>query len=203
MRTAVSTIDRAIAYTQPLRRRTEGLTWVLYGMSSALFAISYVWMWEKGYDYSFRIFFVWLVGYALLAIVPGLLAWRIASIAGEQYSIDARRVATAAVLVGVLLIAVNVGLWSVFGETRLAIALSIVLLGDATWAGLAIAQWSRLSDSGRRDTWVLAGLMAAVGVALVYILRADATTVDLDVLIFLASLCVIPTSAGLWRLARG
>lgn len=203
MRTAVSTIDRAIAYTQPLRRRTEGLTWVLYGMSSALFAISYVWMWEKGYDYSFRIFFVWLVGYALLAIVPGLLAWRIASIAGEQYSIDARRVATAAVLVGVLLIAVNVGLWSVFGETRLAIALSIVLLGDATWAGLAIAQWSRLSDSGRRDTWVLAGLMAAVGVALVYILRADATTVDLDVLIFLASLCVIPTAAGLWRLARG
>lgn len=203
MRTAVSTIDRAIAYTQPLRRRTEGLTWVLYGMSSALFAISYVWMWEKGYDYSFRIFFVWLVGYALLAIVPGLLAWRIASIAGEQYSIDARRVATAAVLVGVLLIAVNVGLWSVFGETRLAIALSIVLLGDATWAGLAIAQWSRLSDSGRRDTWVLAGLMAAVGVALVYILRADAATVDLDVLIFLASLCVIPTAAGLWRLARG
>jgi hypothetical protein len=200
---AISTIDRAIAYTQPLRRRTEGITWVLFGLSSALFVFSYVWIWDRGYDTSYRLMLVWLVGYAILAIGPGLLVWRVASVAGEGYAIDTKRVAAAAILVGVLLVALNYALWGIFGATRLAIALNIVGFGGAVWAGLAIGQWSRLSSTGRRDTCVLAATMALVGFALVYILRADATTVGLDALIFVTTMGLMPTAAGLWRLARG
>lgn len=203
VKTAISTIDKALAYTQPLRRRTEGLTWLLFGFASALFMLSYAWVWEKGLDRTYKLLLIFLAVYVLLSIGPALLAWRIASVMSEDYRIDTKRVAATIGILAVMLVAIDLALWTNLGETRLNIALSIVIFGGAPWLGLGLAQWSRLSDRGRRDTWIVAATMAAVGFALVYALRADASTVDLDMMIFAVTNAAIPAAAGLWRLARG
>lgn len=203
MKAAISTIERAIAYTQPLRRRTEGVTWALFGLASATFAFSYVWIWKNGYDPQYRLILVWLVGYTLVGVGPAMLSWRIASVMDEAYSVDSRRLVASIVVAGIALIGIDLALWSFFGETPLSIALNIVLLPSAVWAALGLLQWGRLSQAGRRDTWILAGVMALVGFSLVFLLGANAATVDLDVAIFAAASGAIPFLAGVWRLARG
>jgi hypothetical protein len=203
VKTAISTIDKALAYTQPLRRRTEGLTWLLFGLASAIFPLSYGWIWENGFERHYRLILVWLAGYALLSIGPGLLAWRIASIVSEDYRIDPKRVAATVSVLAVLLVGLNFAFWGLFGATQLSVALNIVIFGGAAWSGLALGQWARLSQTGRRDTWLIGAAMALAGAALVYLLRADTTTVALDVMIFVISMGAIPAVAGWWRLARG
>lgn len=200
--TAISTIDKAMSYTQPLLRRTEGLTWLLFGLASALFMFSYAWVSEKGLDPHYNLLLLFLVGYAFLSIGPALLTWRIASVMSDAYRLDARRVGATIAILALLLVASNVALWMTLEDTQLNIAMSIVIFGAAPWTGLALAQWSRLSERGRRDTWILGATMAATGFALVYVFRAGATTIDLDMAIFAVTNGAIPAAAGLWRLVR-
>lgn len=203
VKAAISTIDRAIAYTRPLRRRTEGITWVLFALSSALFVFSYAWAWDNGFDPTYKLILAWLAGYALLAVGPALLTWRIAGVMSHEYAIDAKRVVATVAVLGALLMALDLALWLTLGESPLTIALTIALFGGAAWAALGVAQWSRMSASGRRDTWIIGGAIAALGFALVFLFGADASTVALDVVIFALSTATAPLAAGLWRLARG
>lgn len=221
VKTALATIDRALAYTAPLQRRTEGIAWILFGLATPLFVFSYLWLMQNGYDPHSRWLLAWLTGYAFLATGPALLAWRVASVMDQAYAIDVRRVALSVVGLAVGLVVVYFGIWIVLGPAsdreaiaRLILALHLVLLGSAAWATLGVTQWSRMSQVGRRDTLVLAAIMTFVSLALVYAFGVDTRSIDADLVggstsenlsgvIFVMAFGLIPLVAGLWRLAKG
>lgn len=192
-----------MGYTQPLRRRAEGISWVFFGLASALFAFSYAWLYQNGYDPTFRLMAVWLIGYALFGAGPALLVWRLADVMEPGQAIDGKRVAASIAVLATTLVAANWALWHVLGETQLTVALNISIFGLAPWVGLALVQWPRLSTNGRRDTVLLGAAMALLGFVLVFALDAGVTTVNKDILVFVASNGAIPLFAGLWRLAKG
>lgn len=221
VKTALATIDRGFSYTAPLQRRTEGISWILFGLAG-LFLLSYVvFVPSATSENNWRWFLVWLAGYAFLVTGPALLAWRVASVVEARLAMDARRVALSIVVLAVGLVALDYAIWVPLGPSsdekavgRLILALNVVLFGGAAWAALGVAQWMRMSQAGRRDTLVLGATMASLGFALVYILRLELAAFDpahpgfetnrtLAALCFLVAFGLIPLLAGLWRLAKG
>lgn len=223
VKTALATLNRAFDYAAPLERRTEGITWIFFGLVSSLFMFSFAWSWQQaGWEPPalYRYLVAWLAGYAFLATVPALLTWRVAGVVQEGYAVGARRVASSMALLALALVAVYYAIWMTLGESsdgpavaKVILALHIVLFGGAAWAVLGVAQWTRMGRQGRRDTLALGAIMAVACAALMVPLRVEpgglnvlhpafTIVVNHAALVFVLAFGLVPLLAGLWRLAK-
>lgn len=220
VKTALATIDRALRYSAPLQRRTEGIAWIFFGLATALFWTSTAWFWQGETVPHYRWVLVFLAGYAFLATGPALLTWRVASVVDQRYAIAGRRVGLAILMLALTLGTAYYAIWIILGGSsdtpivaKIILALHIVLFGSAAWVGLAIAQWVRMSATGRRDTIVLAAIMALVALVLLIPLRIEAGGLSTDHpgfqdvmnftgAAFLVAFGLIPLLVGVWRLAK-
>lgn len=203
VKTAVATLDRALAYSGPLQRRTEGITWILFGLTTALFGVYYTWLSETGRDPSLRWLAPSFIGYASLCLGLPLLSWRVAGAVISDYVVDAKRVFAGIMVLAVVLIASNFVVWSLLNEyPRFSIAFNGALAEGSAWAILGLAQWSRMSASGRRDTLVLGAAMVVVGFVLLYVFGTEVGTLGANTLVGVIAFCALPMAAGVWRLVR-
>lgn len=199
---AVATLDRALAYAGPLQRRTEGITWILFGLSVALLAVTSAWISETGRDPHYRWFALAIAGFALLGFGVPLLSWRIAGAVKSDYVVDARRVVAGILVLAVFLITANWAVWTLFNEYyRLSVALLAALFGGSSWALLGLSHWSRMTQRGRRDTLLLGAVMVLSAV-LLYAFVAEVDSVGPRTLVATVVFSAIPVASGIWRLVR-
>lgn len=196
---ALTTIERALAYDAPLRRRTEGLTWILFGLASALVATSYVSLTAAGVSWS-AFYALWLGVYPLIVLGGALLAWRIPGVLHGGVALEARRIVTGAlVLAAVLFVQTEVAWWR--GPSALGSAFGTMSAVVVPWAFLGLVQWSRLSGLGRRLTWAVGGVMAVTAAAALLWVEGPAGEAD-DAFVFALAAGGIPFLAGVWHSLR-
>lgn len=162
-REALATIARTTAFEEPLRRRVEGVTWMVWGFVTAgatlsTNAIELVW----GYD---GVMELWVVPWLwLLAGVGATTAvWRIAALAKPDAH-PGRRSALRSIAAVVGLIA---AFW-VPGSVLIPVEqqASIVLLTlAAPWLALGAVNPHRGTALGRRVMLAIGGIIAVAGLA--------------------------------------
>lgn len=170
---AVETIDRANRFEEPLRRRTEGVTWMVWGlvtMGLALGANHFnLWTYESGLQHRFSqvaLLALWGLAWLGLGLALSAAVWRIAGIAAPGIGPTARRSALAsagalAVGIGVLAgLAVLAGL----GQRPLPWSAQMLPIGAAWWVA-GVANLRRMTPLGRRVTMAIGVTIALLAVA--------------------------------------
>lgn len=192
---AVATIDRVSALEEPLRRRTEGVTWVVWGLVTATFlatqaALGDAVPWEVW-------LLVWLPAWLGVGVLGTEMVWRIASLTASTLAPDARRTGVAFLLGAMALTAIMTAVYPFSGPDYVPQLVTLLVL---PWAFLAAVQWRRLTDAGRTLTLVLAVVILGLGVP---------TTLGFGALSYGSALLValvaggVPFVAGTWWTLRG
>ncbi|HEV8360987.1 MAG TPA: hypothetical protein VGR28_11085 [Candidatus Thermoplasmatota archaeon] len=202
---ALATIARTAAFEQPLRRRVEGVTWMVWGFATAGVlltgnALELVYGFP-GPEWTRYMEWLWL----LAGIAATTAVWRIAALARPEVH-PGRRAALGAIALVVGLIAL---IWipaSGFGllSGQAQAALVPATLG-VPWVALAIANPHRGTSVGRRVMVVIGVLMglASVAWAPVAIALPHETGFSLTVLYAALTGGAIPFLAGFWQVLRG
>ncbi len=200
---AAETIEQAQGYEEPLRRRTEGVTWMVWGLVPAGIQLSY----DASLDYIHG--FPWwlnpliLLGWALIGILFTYAVWRIAVL--DRPGVREHR--WRSILGGALwLPIVYAGMGLAFVVTDVGwqgAFLPLVGIG-LTWLVLGLTNVFKATSIGRRT-------IVAVGAAILLVATTIAILVDLSSamgrnLTQLAAIFAgggIPFVAGLWQSLHG
>ncbi|HVM46000.1 MAG TPA: hypothetical protein VM582_08710 [Candidatus Thermoplasmatota archaeon] len=197
VRDAIATIERATAYDAPLRRRTEGVTWIVWGLASAVVLLTISALMDlPGWQPPYAALAMWpLIGLAGISAV-----WRIAALSAPALGSDPRRVVRAALLAGAAAVALGTLAWYAYVWTG-TYAVSSGIFAFLPWALANGAQWRRMTDAGRRIA-IVAGIVMAIGGPLI----ASAWPMvpsALDILVLAGLLGGVPFAIGLYRALTG
>jgi hypothetical protein len=198
---AVATIEAARQYEEPLRRRTEGVTWMLWGLVTAgLFASGTALGLVVGFSHpAIALYpFVWLAA----GIAGTKAVWSIAGVSLPPTREGQRR-SLLSILAAAAVVAVA---WGVPSALLPEAALPpFALLGNAApWVVLGLLNPHRATGVGRR-----AMVAAGAGIALVALvtspLVANAGHAAWDIVTLLGIVAGGggPFLAGLWQALRG
>ncbi len=204
-RQAVDEISRLQGFDAALRRRTAGLTWMIWGFAVPGIFLSYVLAGNRlGDDFPLWAYFLW-VPWGLLGGVASATAWRSAALA---IRIDERHLRRRIALTGLVILAT---LYAVFGLAHLLHQVGIHA-GAAPLAGLGLAclivgaTGLRSSDRLGRDAWMLAGailLLAGVAFTLAAVPLDDAQAEDLYAILTPVSAAAAFFASGFYLSTRG
>lgn len=190
---AARTIEAARGYEGPLRRRTEGVTWMIWGLVAAGIQLSF----EAAGDLLQGDWPIWLdpvilIGWPVLGVLMTYAVWRIAvldrpglrgyrwrSILGSLLWLPVVYVAMAAVyllgvpwsgalipLIGIGLTWLTLGLADAFKSTRWGRGTLVVVGGIILVTGLLVGISVDLTTSAGRDLSALLVILVAGGVPL-------------------------------------
>lgn len=197
---AVETIGRATAYDMPLRRRTEGVTWMIWGLATAVVFLAFSTLDPTRFVSWIPIIVLW----PLLGIVGTSAAWRIAALSRATLAPQASRMSTSAIVIMVgLAIALVVSL-AVTGGNGPSPPLLASVLTVLPWAAFAALQWRRMTPGGQRTmVWTGVSMFLAMLAILQFVMVPDAEHAPANLLIAVALLGGPPFALGLWRTFRG
>jgi hypothetical protein len=206
--TALRTLAESMRREDALRARTEGLTWMVWGMAflplvlvwpAALYLLGDVPLWAN---------FALLPPWILLGAVASYAVWRTAALA--ETSLAERRQAGWRVVLGYLgvLLAISlVGSVLAFAGLLPYTHPDVIAMCYAGLVWMVTGAWNPfgLSATGRRVSVVVGAIAFVVAVALIPVLGAMARP-DANALAPLAALLTLgglPFAAGAWQALRG
>jgi hypothetical protein len=168
---AVQTIARVSAYEAPLRRRTEGVTWMVWGLVTAGLVASGSALERYGVPFSNPVYelypFLWLAA----GIVATKAVWSIAGVSLPPTKEGARRTALAIALA----IVVTVAVWTVaLVAVPISAAPAFILIGLATpWVVLGTINPHRATRAGRLAMIASGAALFATAFAMLPYLPSD------------------------------
>lgn len=199
---ALPLLHRALSYESSLRRRTEGITWSIWGLVLALIMLMYAAMGDLGDTPPWWINALW-VPWILVGSVLTWALWRTAAL-----SLGAHERGPAGAWVTLAWIAALVAGLSIFSlPARVPDpeSLPLVAIGIA-WLLAGATNLFRATDEGRRALILIGAVLCALGIALAFTLPhpdgADAVRFGLDVL-RASAMALVPLAVGLWQALRG
>lgn len=158
---AASTIERARGYEAPLRRRTEGVTWMIWGLVTTGIALSYgvVSDYFPGYEPTpWWIFAIIMLAWPLAGVLMTFATWRIAAL--NLPSSEDRSLRSA--LSGALwLPLVYAGIGGVFVVGIATEAAAIPIGIGIAWLTLGALNPFQATRTGRRALIVIGGITLA------------------------------------------
>lgn len=210
---AAETIEKARSYEEPLRRRTEGITWMIWGLVGAGIQLTF----SAGHSL-FRPYRpetvhtgtapwfepVVIGGWLLVGMTLTLAAWRVASLNTPRLSPKPKR----AVLGGALFVALLYGSWGLMQWLAggMPQALFPTLAIGAAWLGVGALDLFETTPTGRRTLLAIGGIVLAAGVLAALVLPwsglgPDAGRLSFDVTAPITILVGggVPFLAGLWQ----
>lgn len=201
---AAATIEEARGFEEPLRRRTEGVTWMIWGIVPAGIQLSF----DAAGDYMTHGWPGWvdpliLLGWPLLGIAMTYAVWRIAVLDKPGLSRHRWRSLLGAVL-WLPLVYAGIGLTVLlFGIGWEGAFLPLVGIG-ASWLVLGATNAFKATPTGRRVLVAVGAIILAValGIAASVDITSDLGT-DLTQLAAIFVAGGVPILAGLWQSIRG
>lgn len=205
---ALSTIEQTLAHEEGLRSRTEGLTWMIWGLVTAGWTLTYdavAWISRPGVP-SALLNWVWLPWVVVGGAVVTAL-WRTAALADPALEDD--RPAGALVVAGwtgfviALWAALFFGLVGGIGFPGTADTMGLIVLG-VTWFTFGAVRPVRLTDRGGRVCMLVGLGLFVAGMATAFALgheHPDANAISTVVATLVGGL--VPLGGGLWQALRG
>lgn len=201
---AAATIEQARGFEEPLRRRTEGVTWMIWGLVPAGIQLSF----NAATAYVSHPFPGWLdpmilLGWPLLGITMTYAVWRIAVLNKPGLSGHRWRSMLGAAL-WLPAVYASMGLtFMLFGVGWHGAFLPLVGIG-ATWLVLGATNTFKATPTGRKVLVAIGAIIlgVAVGIAATVDLASDVGT-DLTQLAAIFVAGGIPVLAGLIQSVRG
>lgn len=205
---ALAAIGDAITREQALRSRTEGLTWMIWGIVTAGWKLTYdavAWAFRPAPP-ELMVDLIWLPWVVMGGLTTTAL-WATAALA--EPNLDEERPAGLWVTVGWTAFVILV--WAVlfFG---LAVALdfpgnadtmSLIVLG-ITWATFGAVEPVRLTDRGRRVTVAVGAILGVVGLMAAFgVPPGEPAQNRVSTVLATSFGGVVPLLAGLWQALRG
>lgn len=206
---AVQTIEEARGYEEPLRRRTEGVTWMIWGLVAAGIQLSFSALSSLFRPYTppgvkaseglagTLVVPVWVV----LGILLTVAAWRIASLKASDLSVRPSRVALGAlVFVGVLY-----GVWFLLDLAGLPEAIFPVLAIGAAWLSAGLSGILGTTEMGRGTLVAIGALVVLLGLGALAAFTVGGLapngrlTYDVTAPVTLLVAGGVPFLAGLWQ----
>lgn len=214
---AVATIEQATGYEEALRRRTEGVTWMVWGVVTGGIQMSFT----AGRSF-FRPFRdaraggpppgwyepLVILGWLAVGVLLTFAVWRIASVSAPKLAPKPRRTALGGILfIALLYAAIAVLSWLAGGMPE---ALFPLLAIGAAWLGAGALDVFETTSTGRRTLLVIGAVILAAGAIAVLALpwsgflpyREELTYDAVSPLVILAG-GGVPFLAGLWQTLRG
>lgn len=216
---AARTIEEARSYERPLRRRAEGVTWMIWGLVAAGIQLSFSAAPSLVRPYApeavpaHEVLPAWysplvVLGWLTVGVAFTHAVWRIASLKAPELS--ARPLRTA--LGGLLFVGLIYGGFAVLSWLggELPEALFPTLAIGAAWLGVGVLDVFQTTDRGRRTLVAIGVLVLAAGVLAAVLLPwsgvieySDRLTYDTTAPITILAGGGIPLLAGLWQGIRG
>ena len=208
-RTTLETIPlltRALSFEDGLRRRTEGLTWAIWGVVLALIFFMYAGLGAAGAEAPWWIALLW-VPWVLVGSAVTWALWRSAAL---RFAAEGKQPAGALVTVA-WIAALVVGLAAMAYGPRLPNPENGALLAvGIAWLVMGGTNLFRATPSGRRAILVIGAATLAFALALSFLLPAPSWgAADADLTRFLhdvaraAAAASAPVAVGLWQALRG
>lgn len=201
---AAQTIEKARSYEAPLRRRTEGVTWMIWGVVPAGIQLSF----DAVADYAPQGGAGWvhpviLLGWPLVGLLLTFAVWRIAVL--DRPSLSRYRWRSV----------FGAALWLPLAYAGMGLALAISGIGwqgaflplvgiGITWLVLGAANVFKATPTGRRTLLLVGVLVLATALGIAAVLDVE-SSLGRDVT-QLAAIFVaggVPFLAGLWQTVRG
>lgn len=197
---AVEAIGRATAYDMPLRRRTEGVTWMVWGLATAVAFLAFT----TTDPTRFVSWLLMIVLWPLLGIVGTSAAWRIAALSRATLAPQASRMSATAIVIMVALALALVAALAITGGQGPSPLLMASAISVLPWASLAVLQWRRMTPGGQRTTvWTGVAMGMATLLLLEFVIVPDGEHFEANMLLSLALMGGLPFALGLWRVFRG
>lgn len=207
-REALDTIEEARAYETPLRRRTEGVTWMIWGVVAAGIQLSFSALpslfrpYTGGAQRSYGLVEALVVpSWLLVGILFTVAAWRIASLKAPSLSVRPSRIAVSAGL----FVAILYGVWFLLDLAGLPEAIFPVLAVGAAWLSAGVLDVLHTTETGRRTLVAIGALVTGLGLAALAVFPladvAPARGLSYDVTAPVTILVAggVPFLAGLWQ----
>lgn len=203
-------LERALAYEDSLRGRTEGITWMLWGLVLGAIMFMYAGMgalYDEAPALRPLLMVLWvpwvLAGAALTAAL-----WRTAALAARAPAFAGPRgLLVAAAWVGAILL--GFALVAALPHARNPESAPVLALGVA-WLALGATNLLRATPDGRRVLLAVGATLVVAGLALVLALPApaygapdEAQARFLQDLLRGGLVALVPFAAGLWQALRG
>lgn len=201
---AAQTIERARGYEEPLRRRTEGVTWMIWGLVAAGIQLSF----NAVHDYVSHGWPGWvdpiiLLGWPLVGLLMTFGVWRIAVLDRPGLRQHRWRSLLGAALwlplaylgIGLTFLITGIGWEGAF--------LPLVGIG-VTWLVLGAANVFKATPTGRRNLVAIGAIILAttIGIALAVDVTSDLGS-DITQLAAIFVAGGVPFLAGLLQSVRG
>lgn len=167
---AVSTIKEAQGYELPLRRRTEGVTWMIWGLVTAGIQLSFDALGEgarAAWPY-WSILIIW----PLVGAITTTAVWNIARVHAPELQTSRIR----SVLVGLAWLPVVYGVWgllALLGPGLQEAAFPLLAVGGA-WLVLGATDLFGTTVLGRRVLLVTSGAILLAGLVVAYLAQGAA-----------------------------
>lgn len=204
LRNAMSEIEKAVKYEEPLRQRTEGLTWMIYGLASPAIFLTY----HAFYSLvpgpyptwaNWMALVLWVPWIAAASVTSGLL-WRSAALTAPAIVEDEP---SGWVVTAAWLAAIAVAFGGVFALTYLvsrsvAPSAYFLLWLGAAWAIMGATNVYKSSPTGRRVSTIIGLATALVGLAV----ALGTTDDDAATVVAMIASGVFPLLGGGWQATR-
>jgi hypothetical protein len=197
---AVEAIGRATAYDVPLRRRTEGVTWMVWGLATAVAFLVFSTLDPTRYVGWSPLFVLW----PLLGIVGSSAAWRIAALSRASLAPQPSRMSGTLLIIMVGLLLALVTALAINGDEGPSPLLMASAVSALPWASFAALQWRRMTPGGQRImAWTGVAMVIATLLVLGFLIVPDGDHFQENMLISLGLMGGLPFAVGLWRVFRG
>lgn len=205
---ALSAIGDAISHEEALRSRTEGLTWMIWGIVTAGWKLTYdavAWAFRPAPP-ELMVDLIWLPWVVMGGLTTTVL-WETAALA--EPSLDEERPAGLHVTAGwsafviLLWTAMFFGLAVALDFPGNADTMSLMVLG-ITWATFGGVEPVRLTRRGRRVTVVVGVVLLVAGLVSAFTVPpAEPAQNRVSTVVATAFGGVVPLLGGLWQALRG
>lgn len=197
---AVETIGRATAYDMPLRRRTEGVTWMVWGLATAVAFLAFSTLDPTRYVSWLPMIVLW----PMLGIVGSAAAWRIAALSRATLAPQASRTSGTMLIIMIGLALALVTSLAITGGQGPSPFLLMSAITAIPWGAFGMLQWRRMTPGGQRTmVWTGAAMVMAMFVALQFFIVQDSEHTPTNMLVAVAVMGGLPFALGLWRAFRG
>lgn len=202
---AVETLDRATAFAEPLRRRSEGVTIALWGFVSACIVLSngvlddaYGFYDAGGWRRAVSSL-LW-VPWAAIGVLGTVAVWRIAEVSARRRE-PGRRRSPAVLLAWFAVLVALVFLIAVVPHGAAGFAIAVV---GVIWIAVGTLDVYKATPTGRRTLVAVGTGIVAAGVAFGWLTRATPHA-GWDHLEAVGTLTIglLPIAGGLWQALRG